>query len=241
MSSMSAALSAKAFGREDDRMKEQSAPAVVGLLVAWGGTALLVSPAAQVLADSSIIGRVVGQAVLWLLWAGVIGIVLFWEKRPLSSLWLRRFEWQSIAWAGVLILGSILLVFPANEWLRKAVGLPGYAAGMEYALASPIWLRVFAVLTAGIVEETLFRGYAVTRLWQLSGSLNLAVVLSSVAFAALHLPVWGPGPSLGFLIGGLATTAFFAWRRDLAAMIVAHTALDMWGLVVTPEISEWWA
>jgi membrane protease YdiL (CAAX protease family) len=111
---------------------------------------------------------------------------------------------------------------------------------METALAYPLWLRVFAALTAGFVEETLFRGFAVTRVLQLTGSTLLAIGVSSAVYAALHLPVWGAGPSLGFFVGGLATTAFFVWRRDLAAMIIAHVALDMWGLVISPGLSRWW-
>lgn len=58
-------------------------------------------------------------------------------------------------------------------------------------------------------------------------------------FAALHLPVWGPGPSLGFFMGGLATKAFFVWRKDLAVMIIANVAIDRWGLVITPAVSRW--
>ena len=214
---------------------------VVGLLIAWGGTALLVSPAAGFFGDpASIVTRCLGQAALWLLLAAIVGLVVFWEKQPLASLWLRPLQWQSVAWGGLLVLASILLLFPATEWLRKAMGLAGYAAGMEKALALPAWFRVVAVVTAGIVEETLFRGYAVTRLARLTGSLWLAAALSATIFAALHLPVWGPGPSLAFLIGGLATTAFFIWRRDLLAMIIAHVAIDAWGLVITPLASEWW-
>jgi membrane protease YdiL (CAAX protease family) len=74
----------------------------------------------------------------------------------------------------------------------------------------------------------------------LSGSPLLAISLSSVVFAALHYPVWGAGPSVAFFIGGLATTVFFVWRRDLLAMIFAHAAIDMWGLVITPAFSQWW-
>jgi len=225
----------------DESMRWRNAPAIVGLLVAWGGTALLVSPVAQFLGDSSsIVVGVLGQAVLWLLCAAVLGIVVCWEKKPLVSLWLQPFQWQSLVWAGVLIVGSIVLLFPVTELVRRNLGLPSYAAGMEKALASPVWLRVFAVLTAGIVEETLFRGYAVTRLMQLSGSRLLAVSLSSVVFAALHLPVWCVGPCVAFFIGGLATTTFFVWRRDLLAMILAHVAIDLWGIVITPAFSQWW-
>jgi len=50
---------------------------VVGLLVAWGGTALLVSPVARSLSDpSSIVAKCLGQVALWLLLAAVVGIVV---------------------------------------------------------------------------------------------------------------------------------------------------------------------
>lgn len=219
----------------------KGAAPLVGLVVAWGGTALLVSPAAGLLGDpTSIVTKCLEQAALWMLFAAVIGIVILWEKQPLASLWVRPFQCQSVAWGGLLVLASILFLFPATEWVRNALGFPGYARGMGKALALPIWFRVVAVVTAGVVEETLFRGYAVTRLARLTGSLWLAAALSATVFAALHLPVWGAGPSLAFLIGGLATTGFFIWRRDLLAMIVAHVALDAWGLLVTPVFSEWW-
>ena len=222
-------------------MTRQTAPAIVGLLLAWGGTALLVSPAAGLVGDSSSVsGGVVGQVALWLLFAAVVGIVVFWEKQPLRSLWLKPLEWQSLGWASVLTLFSILVMFPITEWVRKAVGLSDYASGMETTLAYPAWLRVIAVLTAGIVEETLFRGFAVTRLLRLGGNVPVAIGVSSAVFAALHLPFWGSGPSLAFFVGGIATTAFFVWRRDLLAMILAHIAIDMWALVITPAGSRWW-
>ena len=157
-------------------MTRQTVPAISGLLIAWGGTALLVSPVVQsaTIVSSTLTG-IVGQIALWLLCAAVVWIVVYWEKRPLTSLWLKPLQWQSFAWAGVLILVSILILFPITEGVRKAVGLPGYAMGMEAALAYPRWLRVFAALTAGVVEETLFRGFAVTRLLQLGAGIPLAV------------------------------------------------------------------
>jgi membrane protease YdiL (CAAX protease family) len=214
---------------------------VVGLVVAWGGTAILVSPLVGFLGDSgSVATQCLEQGTLWLLFAAIIGIVVLWEKRPLASLWIQPPQWHSLAWAGLLVIVSILFLFPATEWVRRAAGLSGYAAGMEKALALPVWFRVWAVVTAGIVEETLFRGYAVTRLARLTGSVWLAGAVSTAVFAGLHLPVWGAGPSLAFLISGLAMTGFFIWRRDLLAMIMAHIAIDAWGFVVTPGYSKWW-
>jgi membrane protease YdiL (CAAX protease family) len=178
--------------------------------------------------------------VLWILFAAVLGIVFLWEKQPLSTLWLKPLEWQSVAWAVVLVLASNLVIFPATEWIRNAVALPGYELGMEKTIAMPVWFRIVAVVTAGIVEETLFRGYAVTRLLRLTGSVWLAGVVSVAVFASLHLPYWGTGPVLAFFLGGLVTTAFFIWRRDLLAMIIAHIVIDAWAFMVTPLYSTWW-
>ena len=221
-------------------MTKDAAPAITGLLVAWGGTALLVSPVAKSLTGSlSVVTAVLGQLALWALCLVVIGIVTLWEKQPLASLWLKPLQWQSLAWAGALIVITLSL-FPVTEWIRNAAGLPGYASGMETALAYPAWLRILAAVTAGIVEETMFRGFAVTRLLQLSGNTLVAIGLSSAVFGALHLPLWGTGPSLAFFLGSLAATAFFVWRRDLLAMIIAHAAVDVWGLAMTPALSRWW-
>ncbi len=111
---------------------------------------------------------------------------------------------------------------------------------MEKILVLPIWFRIVAVVTAGIVEETLLRGYAVTHIARLSGNLWFGAALPAIIFAALHLPVWGAGPGLAFLVGSAATTAFFVWRRDLLAMIIAHVAMDGWAFVITPLYSGWW-
>jgi membrane protease YdiL (CAAX protease family) len=165
----------------------------------------------------------------------VIGIVVLWEKRPLASLWLRPFQWQSLARAGVLVIVHFIVLFPATEWVRRNAGLSDYTIGMETALAHSVWLRILAAVTAGVVEETLFRGFAVTRLIELSGSTFWAVFFSSGVFALLHLPVWGGGPSLVFFIGSLATSAFFVWRRDLLAVIIAHATIDAWALAIGPS------
>jgi membrane protease YdiL (CAAX protease family) len=175
------------------------------------------------------------------LFVTIVSIVVFWEKQPLASLWLKPLQWQSIAWAGGLFLASNLLIFPATEWIRNALGLAGYEAGMERIMSLPVWFRIVAAVTAGIVEETLFRGFAITRLAGLLRNIWLAAALSVIIFAVLHVPAWGAGPALAFLVGGATTTAFFLWRRDLLVMILAHIMADVWGLVIAPQYSAWWS
>jgi hypothetical protein len=181
-----------------------------------------------------------GQIALWALFAAVLGVVILWEEQSLGSLWLQALHWESVAWGLAFTVFTLRFVIPAREWVRRAAHLPGYAAGVEKVLDLPIWFRVFAVITAGVVEETLFHGYAVTRLILFTGSLWLAGALAVSVFASLHFPFWGAGPVLAFLVGDLVSTAFFIWRQDLLAMIVAHCTIDAWGLLVSPLYSEWW-
>jgi CAAX protease family protein len=212
-----------------------------GLAIAWGGTLLLISPAGRALTDPASPGGVVaGELLFWLLGAAVIAIVRWWERLPLASLWLRRVSWTSFAWGLALFVANRYVFFPAGEWVRHAFGLPGFAQGMEQAMAYPFWLRAFAVLGAGVVEEVLFRGYTVTRLAMLTRRVWLSAAMALVAFCLLHVPVWGWGFAVGGLVSGAGAMAFFVWRRDLLAMIVFHTLTDAYGILVAPMFSEWW-
>ena len=100
--------------------------------------------------------------------------------------------------------------------------------------AWPLWLRAVAVLGGGAAEELLYRGYAQTRLAELTGSAALSVL----AFALAHGPLWGAGPALSFLVSGGFLAAFFAWRRDLLANVTAHVVLDAVGLVFLPLLAQ---
>jgi membrane protease YdiL (CAAX protease family) len=209
--------------------------------VAWGGTALLISPASRILGDpSSTLAAVLGNLALWALCAIVLAIVVRWDREPLSSIWLNPPRWSSVAWGLALTAVMLLVLSPFSDWVRRATGLPGFQQGMEAIAPLPFWLRLFGAVTAGIVEEILFHGYAITRLARLTGHLWIAAIAATVVFAVLHYPVWGAGPVVGWLAGGLLTTLFLLWRRDLVTMMIAHVAVDAWGIAILPIFGEWW-
>ena len=134
---------------------------------------LLISPAARGLGDPTHLSTsLIGQLLFWLLAATVVAIVLFWEKQTLGSLWLQPFRWQSIAWGLLFAVVHYAVLFPTGELVRRTTGLPGFTAGMEEVMRFPLWYRVLAVIGAGVVEETLFRGFTVTRLFVLTGRLG---------------------------------------------------------------------
>ena len=214
-------------------------PALVGLLVAWGGTALLLSPADELLGRADQLRtKVLEQLVLWVLLAVTVGIVMFWEKQPLASLGLRPLRWSSPAWGLGLAALTIYVVMPSLAWALRSTGIPGFEAGMAKILVLPVWFRIVAVLTAGIVEDALFLGYAFTRLARITGSQWLAGIVAGAVFSLLHLPNWGAGPVLAYFVAVGLAMSFFAWRRDLLANIVAHTVVDGMALVVVPAFAS---
>jgi membrane protease YdiL (CAAX protease family) len=214
-------------------------PALVGLTVAWGGTVLLLSPADRLLgAPDRLTTKVLEQLVLWVLLGAIAVIVMFWEKQPLGSIGLRPPRWSSLGWGLLLAAVTIYIVMPSLTWALKEAGIRGFDAGMAKVLVLPVWFRVLAVVTAGIVEDTLFVGYAFTRLARITGNLWLAGIVAVAVFSLLHLPSWGVGPVLTYFVAVGLAMGFFAWRRDLLANIVAHTAVDGMALVIIPALSS---
>jgi len=87
-------------------------------------------------------------------------------------------------------------------------------------------------ITAGICEETVFRGYLLSRALKLIPNKFVAVpfalLVSSIFFGLLHLPA-GTGMFVVSSFGGLCCTVLVLWRRDLTSAIVAHTLFNIQG------------
>src|SRR5215204_1777547 len=175
--------------------------ALAGLTVAWGGVAVLISPAGRLLGPTeSLTTQVLGQLALWALLGVIVVVVIFWEGRTLASMGLRPFRWASVGWGLALAAVMICVVMPVLAWALRSAGIPGFEAGVAKVLAPPLWVRIFAVLTAGVVEDALFPGYAFTRLTLLTSSYWIAGSLSVVVASLLHLPHWGTGPVLAYIV-----------------------------------------
>jgi hypothetical protein len=90
------------------------------------------------------------------IWAGLlVAFVVLWEQRPLASIGLRPLGWHSLAWGVVLWLATSYAAAPLLVRFIVWLGLGGFDHGLARVLALPLWYRVLAVVTAGVVEETL--------------------------------------------------------------------------------------
>jgi uncharacterized protein len=91
------------------------------------------------------------------------------------------------------------------------------------ALEIAVW--IFLALTAGICEETIFRGYFQRQFISWTGNTVAGILISAILFGAIHLYQGGKQTvvigALGALFGGLA-----AYRRSLKPGIIAHFLQD---------------
>jgi len=200
---------------------------IVGLLIALGFASLPFSNWDHEFAD---VVHLVGNEVIWWLYIAVVLLyVLRVERRPLSSIGFRAAGPKNLAigvGAGILImlgLGTLYyLILPALH-LNDSIASTSNANAL---MATPFWWRLISTVRAAVSEEVLFRGYAMERIEELSGSRVVAVLISCIVFTVAHVSAWGWSHELIVAFGGLAFSLLYLWRRNLWVNIIAHFIVD---------------
>jgi CAAX protease family protein len=168
------------------------------------------------------------QVVLHILFCGLAGLILWVvirrEYLPLESIGIRWPTWSTVI-SGVVLWGINWVWTPViAQPVLSAFGRDSFEVGLQELTLQPIWFRVIAMFTGGIVEEILYRGYAIDRLAVLIGQRWKGGVISAVIFGLAHIPTWGVAFALGVdLPFGIVMTVFYLLRRDLIANMIAHS------------------
>ncbi len=89
-----------------------------------------------------------------------------------------------------------------------------------------IYILIFSVITAGITEELIFRGYYMPRIEILTNNKWLTILLSSLLFGLIHLR-YGNIMALimPFLIGLILAMHYYKYR-NLSVLIISHIIID---------------
>ncbi len=208
------------------------------LVLALGAPPLIAGFARRLLGDSPTVGRSLPfDLALWVILAVILTVMVRVERQPLTSIGLAAPRWSTALWAVALVVVITFILTPAAYWAVGKVGLTSFEQQLGKLLKLPAWYRLFLAVTAGAVEEPLYRGYAVERISSLTRSYWVGGSIAAVAFGAVHIPFWGLGPALVALVTGAVATAFYVWKRDLAALMIAHAIGDAVALVLLPVVS----
>ena len=173
-----------------------------------------------------------GLAVHWLIFATIVVWVVLVEHRNLASIGVRTMRWWTLPLglvAGTAILG-------ASGVLIGVLHLSSGTQFATYLLSLPLPTRVMLVITAGVWEETAYRGYALERLASILGSKWLAGGITVLCFAFAHIPAVGLNHIFPVLIVSTFVTLLYLWRRDLVLNMVAHATVDAISLLVLPAL-----
>lgn len=207
---------------------------VVALLVTLGCAGLLLS---KVKNEFTSLRHFVGYEIIWwTLTALLLSYVRWAERQPLTSIGFRKPGlWNILIGiaAGIVILaglaGIYYVIFPALHFKED----PQVTQVMNQLLAKPRWWRVTLIIRGAIAEEILFRGFAIERLRELTGSLNIAAILSCTVFALEHIGFWSWGHVIIAAFAGIILSLLYIWRRNLWVNTIAHFVPDAIGLLLT--------
>ncbi len=120
-----------------------------------------------------------------------------------------------VAGIAVLVLGRLIGI-PESPLLRHLIPVTALEKFSFSALS----------LSAGFTEELIFRGFLLWALNVASGSLLLAVVLSSVLFGILHAYQDLAGAARATVLGAVLAAPIVATGSLVPAML-AHAAIDL--------------
>lgn len=211
---------------------------LAGLACALFGPLLMTTAPMQrlyVMAGSGHASVFVAQSTMWLVLAAALACHIYGDRLPLASVGLVRPRLRSIL-LGLAVGVSVYVGLYAIAFVLWKNGLFEAKAPASQILQWPLWLRLFMLITAGVVEEALYRGFAIERLTALTGRRWLAALIALVAFVAAHVPFWGASAIATPIVGGGFFTLVYLWRRDLTACMVAHIAVDSVGLLLAPAL-----
>lgn len=125
----------------------------------------------------------------------------------------------------VLLLRTSVDEVPAVGDIRAL--LPRNRAELPYGAALAV--------TAGIVEELLFRLALPALLFGITGSAPVAFLGAAIAFGLLHI-YQGPLGMLFAFVLGLVFTAFYVLSGSILVPIVLHALIDLRSLVLIPVV-----
>jgi membrane protease YdiL (CAAX protease family) len=180
--------------------------------------------------------------ILSVMTIALIVLAALWMARHVDGLTWGKLGFERVSWSSIPIGCGLAIVFivgfgPFASWMIAKLQMGTFDTALMKLSALPTWYLVITILVVASSEELLYRAYAIERLAIMLGSRWTAGALSVLAFGLAHVPLWGLGPALTMSVSGAMMTLIYLWRRDILALIIAHVATDLYGIVIAPALT----
>jgi uncharacterized protein len=218
---------------ESTKPPRNLAPTFVGLAIALFALPVFMATYRAITGENHSNWQVLGREFAVFLLVGLLlWIVKRWELLPLSSIGLRVDMLRTSLLRGSWFAVILLVVTVGLYLLLRGVGVHlGEDHGSVFHPS--LWVVTVSMLRAGVAEEIFYRGFAIERLQNLTGSKLLAGLVPLTIFAMSHYRQGVGGIVAVFVLGGILTV-FYMKYRDLLANITAHFLGDFVLNVVLP-------
>jgi membrane protease YdiL (CAAX protease family) len=157
--------------------------------------------------------------------AAVCGYSVLWQKPRIV------FRWASLG-TGLVSAALLYGIFAAGNVLAPSVigGAHGQIGGIYSLGAGSSLVAVFLLLLliTGPGEEIFWRGFLQDRLQTRLGRLP-GYAVATFIYAGVHVFSGNAMLILAALVAGAWWGGFYAWKKDLLALIVSHS---VWSAVV---------
>lgn len=171
------------------------------------------------------------QGFDWFVVVIIILLILYGERSQLTSLNIKK---PTIETFGIgMGLGGFSLLYIFLH--RMAINALGGVTNFEQQLDNPSLNEVgsefifvygiFSLITAGVAEEIIYRGYATERLSKLNSSYWLAFLLPLAAFVLMHYRKGLDHMIIVMIVGGLMQYYYLKYR-NLTINIIGHLFID---------------
>lgn len=218
------------------RLAGRPFPTIIGLIFALGWPLVL----GALVPNQDLRNQKQDLLILFCEWGSVgvlFAIVTGWERLPfLSSIGFKAMQRPDWIFVAVLVIMTAAAAGILAEIRPTLSGSNGVQ--LRQVASTPFGLRAALVITAGICEEILFRGYAIERLQIFTKNIWIAGLVGTILFTLAHAPRYGFQPDL---IGVFAISAIlsivYIWRRNIANCIALHWLIDGFGVLLVPAFA----
>src|SRR5260370_37093557 len=118
-------------------------------------------------------------------------LVVYWERRPLTSIGLRAPSTKDLL-AAIAIFLAYLLISPCLTWIADRIPVISaeLTRGAVMYASLPKWLDWAGLRANGIEQGIGFRGYAIERMQELTGATLLGGAVPFVGQGVCAAPRW---------------------------------------------------
>jgi len=221
---------------------EKNAKTTIGLIL-WFGVPVALFGSARLLlfyippmgpSAPFLISRIIFWCCLFAIWLYAVKV----ERLPLLLWTERRLGIVPFIVSVILLLIATFLGSAIVALLLKAMGLLRQSPVIKWLLAMSLPLKLFAVISAGVIEELYFRAYLMSRLQLYFKGPWPGIIISALLFGLVHA---GFGTIVNLIVP-FYTGLLFGWYykryRNIKVLIICHFLIDLFSLVLLPSLTH---